>query len=209
MVQIIATCGQNPSLGFSHRKMCSSSKGRWNIRLQLQHHFFPPVSVLSIPQLEWLVDPGQLPGHICFLSLVDAKYRAIWLYSALCRGRGNNPLAFILPLQGACSHLFLQGSMQAETPVGSSSPDEGWLHHCAYNIPKPKLSTVFRFVQSGGLCHCPTCPWPHDSTDQLTANGHILYNTYSAAEGEFCLIFFFFPLLMKGNMSNISLLGSD
>lgn len=126
MVQIIATTVQNSALGFSHHKMCSNRKGHWNIRLQLQHHFFPPVSVLSIPLLEWLVDPGQLPGHVYFLSLVDAKYRAIWLYSALCQRRGNNPLAFILPLQGAGSHLFLQVSMQAETPVGSSSPDEGW-----------------------------------------------------------------------------------
>lgn len=164
-MQIIAVSGQNPSLGFSHHKeMCSSNKGHWNIRLQLQHHFFPAVIVLSTPQLEWLMDPGWLPGHVYFLSLVDAEHRAIWLHPALCRGRGNNPLALILPLQGACSHLFLQVSLQAETPVGSSSPDGGWLP-CAYNIPSSMLSTMFCFTQTGGLCHCCTSPWPHGSRD--------------------------------------------
>lgn len=36
-------------------------------------------------------------------------------------GVGDNPLALILPLQGACSHLFLQVCMQAETPVRAAA----------------------------------------------------------------------------------------
>lgn len=39
--------------------------------MELQHQFFSAVTVLSTPQLEWLVDPGRLPGHVYFLSLVD------------------------------------------------------------------------------------------------------------------------------------------
>lgn len=160
-MQIIAISGQNPSLGFSHhKKMCSNNKGLWNIRLQLQHRFFPAVTVFATPQLEWLMDPGGFPGHVYFLSLVDAEYRAIWLHSALCWGRGNNPLALFLPLQGACSHLFLQLSMQAEAPGGSSSPDEGWLP-CACNIPKP-TEHHFLFCTVWGslpLPHLPLASW--------------------------------------------------
>lgn len=88
-MQIIAISAQKPSLGFNHHKeMYRNNKRCWNIRLQRQHLFFPAVIVLSTPQLEWFMDPGWLPGHVYFLSLVDAKYRAIWLYSALCRGEG-------------------------------------------------------------------------------------------------------------------------
>lgn len=115
IVQTIAVSGQNQSLEFSHHKeVCSHDNDVATSGCNCSIPFFPPAVVLRTPQLEWLMDPGLLPGHVYFLTLVDAKYRAICLaVSALYWGRGSNPLAFILPVQVACSHFSMQFSMQA------------------------------------------------------------------------------------------------
>lgn len=49
---------------------------------------FPVALVLHTLQLEQQVDPGLVRGHVYFLCLVDAKYRAIWLYLH-CAGGGG------------------------------------------------------------------------------------------------------------------------
>lgn len=187
--------------------MCSSNKGHWNIRLQLQHHFFSAVTVLFTPQLERLMDAGQLPGHVYFLSLVDAKYRAIWLYSALCWGRGNNPLAFILPLQGACSHLFLQVSVQAETPVRAAA-----VMRDGYRVPAILPSQLWApcsVLYSLGASATSPPPLGLMALQINSQPTSTFYITHTLLLREsFAWFYFFLSLLTKDNISNVSLLGS-
>lgn len=70
-----------------------------------------------------MADGSWSPPWPCVFSFYGrCKVQSHLAVSALCWGRGSNPLALILPVQVACSHLFLQFSMQAVwLPLGATT----------------------------------------------------------------------------------------
>jgi len=107
---------------FATIEVCSYSNDVATSSCNCSIPFFFLAIVHHTPQLEWLTAPGLLPSHVYILSLVDAKYRAIWLYLH-CGGGGG---IILWHLSCLCRELAVLSAVlyaSSVTPAGSSSPD--------------------------------------------------------------------------------------
>lgn len=89
------------------------------------------------------------PSWPCVFSLFGrCKVQSHMAVSALCWGRGSNPLALILPVQGACHPFFLQLSVQAAWfPLGAAALVQG-SEPCAWDVFWLTLSIHVLFAAS-------------------------------------------------------------